>query len=91
MIWYEDLTRDIIPVIRTLASFTGFDLSDDKIDELAEILELDNYRRHHADGAGPDEFERDRLTKESKFTSYFQLLSIVLESAAFLIPQVLTG
>ena len=38
MIWYEDIVRDRLEVIRELSAFTGFELPEQKVEELGNIL-----------------------------------------------------
>ena len=63
MVWYEDIVRDRLGVIRDLSAFTGFELPEQKVEELSDMLRVDNFRRHHAEGAGDDEFNRGRMEK----------------------------
>lgn len=63
MIWYEDIVRDRLGVIGELSAFTGFELPREKVEELGDMLRVDNFRRHHAEGAGEDEFNRGRMEK----------------------------
>jgi len=63
MVWYEDIVSDRLGVMRELATFTGFELPQPKMEELADMLRVDNFRRHHAEGVGDDEFQRGRMEK----------------------------
>ena len=38
MIWYEDIVRDRLGVIRELSAFTGFELPEQKVEELGDML-----------------------------------------------------
>ena len=38
MVWYEDIVRDRLGVIRELSAFTGFELPQPKMEELADML-----------------------------------------------------
>ena len=38
MVWYEDIVSDRLGVMRELATFTGFELPQPKMEELADML-----------------------------------------------------
>ena len=38
MIWYEDIVRDRLGVIGELSAFTGFELPQEKLEELGDML-----------------------------------------------------
>ena len=63
MVWYEDIVRDRLSVIRDLSAFTGFQVAQQKLEELGDMLKVENFRRHHAEGAGEDAFNRARMEK----------------------------
>jgi len=63
MVWYEDIVRDRLGVIRDLSAFTGFRVPQQKMEDLSDMLKVENFRRHHAEGAGDDAFNRARMEK----------------------------
>ena len=45
IIWYEDMKENLIQVIREVASFTGYHLTELKILQLDDHLYIDNFRQ----------------------------------------------
>ena len=43
-VWYEDMKRDLIPVIRDLSKFLGRHLTELKVLMLDDLLYIDNFR-----------------------------------------------
>ena len=43
-LWYEDMKKNLVPIIKNLTSFLGYEMTDAKIKDLDEFLEIGNYR-----------------------------------------------
>ena len=43
-LWYEDMKKNLVPIIKNLTSFLGYEMTNAKIKDLDEFLEIDNYR-----------------------------------------------
>jgi hypothetical protein len=49
-LWYEDLKKGLIPVIKDLSSnFLGYHLTELKILQIDDFLHIDNYRKFRAE------------------------------------------
>ena len=43
-LWYEDMKKDLIPVLRDLCKFTGRHLTEYRILKLDDFVYVDNFR-----------------------------------------------
>ena len=43
--WYEDMTTDMKATIRELSKFTGYHLTDLRVLQLDDLLQIDNFRK----------------------------------------------
>ena len=42
--WYEDMKKDLVPIIRDLSGFLGYSLTESKIKELENFLDIKIYK-----------------------------------------------
>ena len=56
-LWFEDMKRDLVPIIKDLCNFTGYKLTPEKIDELDRIVHIDNFRARQVESAAEDRKE----------------------------------
>ena len=47
-LWYEDMKRDLVPVIKDLCNFTNYPLTAEKIMKLEDMMVIDKFREMHA-------------------------------------------
>ena len=55
MVWYEDMKRDVVPVIKDLCAFLDVHLSEEKIRELEQVQKIDKFRARQVSSAGDKE------------------------------------
>ena len=58
-LWYEDMRRDLTPVVKDLCNFSGYQLSSEKVEELVSMMSIDKFRKRMVDGS------RDEGTKKT--------------------------
>ena len=54
IMWYEDMKKDLISVIKEVASFIGYHMTQLKILQLDDHLYIDNFRQIITEGFGGD-------------------------------------
>ena len=52
--WFEDMKRNLIPVIRDVANFLGYHLTELKVLQLDDHLYIDNFRKVYVESFGGD-------------------------------------
>ena len=52
--WFEDMKRNLIPVIKDVAKFLGYHLTELKVLQLDDHLYIDNFRKVYVEGFGGD-------------------------------------
>ena len=45
IVWFEDMTKNMIKSIREVASFAGYHLTELKVLQLDDLLYIDNFRK----------------------------------------------
>ena len=58
-LWYEDMRQDLVPVIKDLCNFTGYELSAEKVEQLYNMMNIDKFRNRMVEGS------RDEAGKEA--------------------------
>ena len=53
--WFEDMKKDLISVIRDVAQFIGYHMTELKILQLDDLLYIDNLRKLTVEGMGGGE------------------------------------
>jgi hypothetical protein len=48
LVWFEEMKKDLVEIIRQTSDFLGFDLTEDKIARLDDFLHIKNQRNHGA-------------------------------------------
>ena len=48
IMWYEDMKRQLIPVIKDVAKFLGYHLTELKVLELDDHLFIDNFKKFYS-------------------------------------------
>ena len=56
--WFEDLKRDLRSVVAEVNSFAGFGASEAKMDAVASLLQIDNYRKACMDNTDNEELKK---------------------------------
>lgn len=59
-LWYEDIRADLPQVIRKLAKFLEKDFPEDKVQNLADLMKIDNFREKFSEAAEKDEDKKVR-------------------------------
>ena len=54
ILWFEDMKKDLVSVIKDVASFTGYHITQYKTLLLDDHLFIDNFRQLMVDGMGGD-------------------------------------
>lgn len=70
-LWFEDMKKDLIPVIRDVASFLGRHLTEMQIIKLDDHLYIDNFRKITAAGADPKPAQFFRKGKVGDWKNHF--------------------
>ena len=52
--WFEDMKRNLIPVIRHVAKFLGYHLTELKVLQIDDHLYIDNFRKVYVESFGGD-------------------------------------
>ena len=52
ILWYEDMKKDLISVIKDVAKFIGYHMTELKVLELDDHLYIDNFRKIITEGFG---------------------------------------
>ena len=52
--WFEDMKKDLISVIRDVAQFIGYHMTELKILQLDDLLHIDTLRKLTVEGMGGD-------------------------------------
>ena len=55
MIWFEDMKKDMMKAIREISKFIGYDLTEQKVLELDDHLNIDNFRQVMVENTGDNE------------------------------------
>ena len=63
--WFEDMKRNLIPVIRDVANFLGYHLTELKVLQLDDHLYIDNFRKVYVEGFGGEE-SRGRFIRKGQ-------------------------
>ena len=50
--WFEDMKRDLISVIKDVANFIGYHMTELKVLQLDDHLYIDNFRKNLLEGFG---------------------------------------
>jgi len=48
IVWYEDLVSDMPKMIKEIATFTGYTLSEEQVEKLANHCTVDNFKKNSA-------------------------------------------
>ena len=54
LLWYEDMKKDLVSVIKKVASFTGYQMTQLKFLQLDDFLYINNFRQVFTEGFGGD-------------------------------------
>ena len=54
IMWFEDMKKDLISVIRDVSQFIGYHMTELKILQLDDLLYIDNLRKITTEGMGGD-------------------------------------
>ena len=57
LLWFEDMKRDLVPIIKDLCNFTGYQLTPEKVNELDKIVHIDRVRARGVESAPEDKKE----------------------------------
>ena len=73
LLWYEDMKKDLVSVIKKVASFTGYYMTQLKILQLDDFLYIDNFRHVFTEGFGGDPHMKKfiRKGKIGNWKNYF--------------------
>ena len=71
IIWYEDMKRDLINVIRDMAKFLGKHLTEYRILKLDDHLYIDNFRKVITESNDPMFAQIIRKGKVGDWKNYF--------------------
>ena len=80
-LWFEDMKRDLIPIIKDLCNFTGYKLTPEKVDELDRLVHIDTFRARQVAAAADDRKEITRkFIRKGKTGDYKNHFSDGLET-----------
>lgn len=73
ILWFEDMTKGLIPIIRELCSFLGKHLTELRILQLDDHLYIDNFRQSLQESEGGDPIVKKfiRKGKVGDWKNYF--------------------
>ena len=63
ILWFEDMKKDLIPVIKDVCTFTGYQLTQDKILKLNDHLTFDQMKKAVIEQNEGDQERQDAMTK----------------------------
>ena len=63
IMWFEDMKKDLISVIKDVAKFIGYHMTELKVLQLDDHLYIDNFREILTEGFGGDPMMRKLIRK----------------------------
>ena len=63
ILWFEDMKKDLIPVIKDICTFTGYQLTQDKILKLNDHLTFDQMKKVIIEQNEGHQERQDAMTK----------------------------
>ena len=63
ILWYENMKKDLNSVIKDVAKFLGFDLTESEVMKLDDHLYIDNFRKVFTESYGGDEIMKNFIRR----------------------------
>lgn len=69
-LWYEDLKKDLIPVIKDLCTFLSYDLTAEQMTQIDDFLRIENYRKFRSENPVKNNEKARRFFRKGQVGDY---------------------